>query len=208
MLHHPCHDSSCGGSNGAGSFATGIDNVLKIANTNYRIENINGRILFMAPTLVVPSNLPQKKKESMTIEAGWNYWQAIIDRKDSMDEILDCTTLTDVVPDLPALESEDGVHYEPFVYDNIAQGILNYIQKPIPYKQNDIRNDQKKLAGISHNAVLGVLVLIALTCMLITFDVYLGFSVLARIILGLPDIDLDHEYDKLHQTIKNVGKLW
>ena len=44
--------------------------------------------------------------------------------------------------------------------------------------------------------------------MLITFDVYLGFSVLARIILGLPDIDLDHEYDKLHQTIKNVGKLW
>jgi hypothetical protein len=117
------------------------------------------------------------------------------------------TALTKTVPDGETLLSKDGIHYEPFIYDNLAQGILNYLKKPVPIGVNDSRK-KYSLAGISHSALLGGLVLVALTCMLVTFDIYLGFSAMARAVLGLPDVDLDDVYEKLHQTIKKVGKLW
>jgi hypothetical protein len=245
MLHRPCEEISCGGKNGAGLFAAGMDSLLGVINSRLRKTAVKSSVLWLAPTLVVEASLPVEKKVTMTVEGGWNYRQAIEDRTSYLDEVLDgkdwcffcccsrrlccaknicCwhlffvwifslvflttgTALTKTVPDGETLLSKDGIHYEPFIYDNLAQGILNYLKKPVPIGVNDSRK-KYSLAGISHSALLGGLVLVALTCMLVTFDIYLGFSAMARAVLGLPDVDLDDVYEKLHQTIKKVGKLW
>lgn len=193
--------------NGAGLFAAGMDSLLGVINSRLRKTAVKSSVLWLAPTLVVEASLPVEKKVTMTVEGGWNYRQAIEDRTSYLDEVLDGTALTKTVPDGETLLSKDGIHYEPFIYDNLAQGILNYLKKPVPIGVNDSRK-KYSLAGISHSALLGGLVLVALTCMLVTFDIYLGFSAMARAVLGLPDVDLDDVYEKLHQTIKKVGKLW
>ena len=164
--------------------------------------------IWIAPTLAVPENLPPTKSEEMTVEAGWNYRQALIDRKNRFDEILDGTMLTKPTPDEMRLQSKDGVHYDWLVYDSLAQGVLNYMKKPLSWASEDPRRKEESLAGISHNVGLGLLVLVALACMLLTFDIYLGFSNVALAMLGLPGVDMDAVYNKLHQTITKVGKLW
>jgi len=211
MLHHPCLDETCGGKDSAALFAKDMDVVLDTIDIKRNHWHTLDKILsalWIAPTLVKPDQLPLGKKNVMTIQACWNYRQSIIDRKDRLDEILDGTTLTQSTSYTTIdLTSNDGVHYDSMVYDNLAQGLLNYITKPIPLASLDPRKKQS-LAGISHNVLLGSLVLIALTCMLLTFDVYLGFSNVARILLGIPDIDYEAVYDTLHKTISKAGKLW
>jgi len=174
--------------------------------------------LWITPTLVVHNKLPPAKAAHMTVQAGWNYRQVLVDRSDRLDEILDGTTLTDPLTEMTTkidednvkdnmLYSKDGVHYESIVYENIAQGILNFIQKPIPIASGDPRKIQS-LAGISNNVLLGTFVLMALISMLLTFDIYLGFSSIARMVLQLPTIDVEAVYDELHKTIDKIAKLW
>ena len=115
--------------------------------------------------------------------------------------------LTKPTPGRIRLQSKDGVHYDWLIYDSLAQGVLNFMKKPLPWAPEDPRSEES-LAGISHNASLGLLVLVSLTCMLLTFDIYLGFSNIALAMLGLPDVDMDAVYNRLHQTNLKVGKFW
>ena len=223
MLHHPCKENSCGGQNGAGLFASDVDMVLDTIDTTVRSSTVLSQsslasTLWITPTLVVHNKLPPAKAAHMTVQAGWNYRQVLVDRSDRLDEILDGTTLTDPLTEMTTkidednvkddmLYSKDGVHYESIVYENIAQGILNFIQKPIPIASGDPRKIQS-LAGISNNVLLGTFVLMALISMLLTFDIYLGFSSIARMVLQLPTIDVEAVYDELHKTIDKIAKLW
>ena len=208
MLHQPCREAKCGGNDGNGYFVEGVDKIMGAIDSRLRMSAHESAAIWIAPTLAVPENLPPTKSEEMTVEAGWNYRQALIDRKNRFDEILDGTMLTKPTPDEMRLQSKDGVHYDWLVYDSLAQGVLNYMKKPLSWASEDPRRKEESLAGISHNVGLGLLVLVALACMLLTFDIYLGFSNVALAMLGLPGVDMDAVYNKLHQTITKVGKLW
>jgi hypothetical protein len=89
MLHRPCEEISCGGKNGAGLFAAGMDSLLGVINSRLRKTAVKSSVLWLAPTLVVEASLPVEKKVTMTVEGGWNYRQAIEDRTSYLDEVLD-----------------------------------------------------------------------------------------------------------------------
>jgi len=171
------------------------------------IENATETMRLGAPSLKIVWVLPLLPLRAQGQSELWRCRDQMLLRQQSYDEMLDGTRLTDQKGYEVQL-SKDGQSYEIGVYDDLAQGLLNFLSKPP--KRHVSTGDgvsSEDLKGISYDWKLGSLIVMVLTLLLTTFDNFLGLSWIGLKVVGLPSIEFDIVYSALAEKLE-AAKLW